>query len=189
MIRRWAIRPNGPAILARRVAGREKAVIVKLTASSSWCSIMKASSPLSGCPGQGAVGEPLSAGLIDGIDHTAGCLEPHWADPQAKDHHRARGSGRCGGRNAQPSSGLHLPPTHGIPGLSEPLVAVTDQHPASEVVIPLREIACCRSDLAVCQRGIGQPFPRLAWQHREPHRPIMPGGSPATHGWLALRLA
>jgi hypothetical protein len=33
------------------VDGLEKAVMVKLTASSSWCSTMKASSPLSGCPG------------------------------------------------------------------------------------------------------------------------------------------
>ena len=50
MIWRWAIVPSGPAILARRVAGLENAVIVKLTASVRWCSTMNASSPLSGCP-------------------------------------------------------------------------------------------------------------------------------------------
>ena len=38
-------------LLASRLAGRENAVMVKLTVSSAWRWMMKASSPHSGCPG------------------------------------------------------------------------------------------------------------------------------------------
>lgn len=94
MIRRWAIPSSGPAILARRVVGFEKAVIVGLTASSSWCVTTKASSPLFGVPGQGAVSETPAAGLVDDVHHAAGRLNPCRADPHAKDQRRAR----CGDR-------------------------------------------------------------------------------------------
>ncbi len=50
-MRRWMIRPAGPAARASSVAGRENAVMVKVTVPSACRSMTKASSPLSGCPG------------------------------------------------------------------------------------------------------------------------------------------
>lgn len=88
--------------------------MAKLTVPSSCCSIMKASSPLSGCP----VKVPPPS-VRHGIHDAARRIEAQQADPQAQDHHRARHRGWRRHRHMQTGFDLHLPSQYGVPGVGE----------------------------------------------------------------------